>query len=165
MSALVLLRYWREGVMGLLLIACGLLWANGKGESLRADKWEARALAERSASDAFAARVKATAEEFTRKATQLARDVETKQNQISQEASRDYQARLAALRAHHNRLLANAARGANPGSAGEGDLPGTSTSPSGLDAAASDYAFRCEADAVQLKALQDWVRAQGMAPR
>jgi hypothetical protein len=37
---MMLLRYWREGALALLCIACLIFWLIAKGEARRADKWQ-----------------------------------------------------------------------------------------------------------------------------
>lgn len=122
---------------------------------------------ERQAHVLFAERVRATSEGIARRAAELARRVEASQSRISQEASDDYQTRLARLRADFdNRLRAEAARRARAGGGGDA-VPGLPDPPGGPDGAASpaEFEFSCRANTIQLEGLQDWVRRQGAVAR
>lgn len=141
---------------------CLFLYISLLGEQRHSAKLETRLVQTQAEYDQFALKVKAKADEFTAKATQLARETETRQNEISQEVSRDYQTRLADLRARYNRLRSEA--GANPRSPGKDDLSGASPSPIGPDAGSPPDLYACEANTLQLEMLQKWIRDQGMAP-
>lgn len=97
-----------------------------------------------------------------------AKAVETQQTQIGQESSRDYQAELARVRADYAERLRRASA-ANSGGGGKPSVPGASAGSSGSDAAAaqgglpSPDALTATEQALQLQALQDWARKEGLA--
>ena len=99
-----------------------------------------------------------------------ARDTEQQQTKVSDDASTDYQRQLADLRARYQRLLADAAPADPRGGAGAG-LPGLPDAAGRPDAAAAqDGLPRADAliaseQALQLQALQGWVRAQAAIDR
>jgi hypothetical protein len=98
-----------------------------------------------------------------------AREVEGRQNTIGQESSRDYQAELARVRADYAERLRRAASAANPGGRGNAPVSRPAASASGLDAAAaqgelpSEDALTATEQALQLGAIQDWARKEGLA--
>jgi hypothetical protein len=100
-----------------------------------------------------------------------AREVESHQNVISQESSHDYQAELARVRADFAERLrrARSAAGTDQGRSGKPSVPGIAPSADGPDAAATEDglplpdALIATEQAIQLQALQGWVKAQGMA--
>lgn len=95
--------------------------------------------------------------------------VESRQNAISQESSNDYQAAIAAARARAGRVRPHSSAGTNQGRGGNPAVPGASASANGPDAAAAqaglppDDALIATEQAIQLKALQDWARKEGLA--
>lgn len=121
--------------------------------------------AETARSAEFAARVSAAARSFQAQFQIAARDVERRQTQISQEVSRDYQNRIAELRARYAGVVRRGQGGAGAGGAGGPiGLPAPGQ-PAGRpdDAAAAlarEFVFNCRANAIQLEALQEWVRRQ-----
>lgn len=138
------------------LIAAFLAWV-WRIDSLRA-AYKRDLVAERASSALFAAKVTATSNEITRKATESARRVETVQAIKGQEISSAYQADLAALRARYDRLR-NKTSGTNPGGS-DASVPVVPNSPTGTDGATAPApvnAFNAEANSIQLRALQSWV--------
>jgi hypothetical protein len=97
-----------------------------------------------------------------------AKEVETRQNTISQESSNDYQAELARVRADYAERLRRASA-ANSGGSGKPSVPGAAPSASGPDAAPAQGglpapdALTATEQALQLKAIQDWARKVGLA--
>ena len=167
--ALFLRRNW-QAALGLLFAAvlAGLL------ASRTHQRDEARAALEREhqARILFAERVRAAAERIRADFTASARRVERQQDQISQETSHDYQARISDLRRRLSalQLRPGPAGGADPGSAGRPHLPALPASARGADGAADadrlSLAERllCSEQSVRLDALQRWVRAQAALP-
>jgi hypothetical protein len=98
-----------------------------------------------------------------------AKEVESRQTTIGQESSRDYQAELARVRADYAERLRRAASAANPGGRGNAPVSRPAASASGPDAAASknglpsEDALTATEQAIQLEALQDWARKEGLA--
>lgn len=90
--------------------------------------------------------------------------VEREQKEITDAVSTDYQAKLAALRVRYDSMLAKAP--ANPRGGGIARVPETSPAAGRPDAAAADHGFSLDArliaseQALQLQALQEWVRQQ-----
>ena len=93
-----------------------------------------------------------------------ARDQEAEATRITNEVSYDYNARIAALRARYDSMLAKART--DQGSAGAIDLPGVPNASSGPDAAACQVGLSAEdgliasIQAEQLFGLQTWVERQ-----
>jgi len=96
-----------------------------------------------------------------------ARTVETKQREITDASSSDYQRQLADLRARYDRLRAEAAADSR-GGAGT-DMPGVSDATSRPDATAPQIglpdALIASEQALQLQALQGWIAAQTKVDR
>lgn len=162
-----LMRNWQAvaGIVTAAVLAILLAIRTDQRDDLRAalDR-------ERQAQILFAERVRATSEGIARRAAELARRVEASQSRISQEASDDYQTRLARLRADFDsRLRAEAARRAGAGGGGDAvsGLPDPAGGPDGAAAPAGPAAFEfaCRANTIQLEGLQDWVRRQGAVER
>ena len=155
---LFLARHW-QAVAGLAVAALlAALLAIRTGER---DDARAALAAERQAHVLFAERVRARAEQIRADFTAYARRVERDRNRITQEVSNDYQTRLAALRADHDRRLRAAPPRAHPGGARRPDLPGLPGAAGRPDAAAPPVdEFACRANSLQLDFLQRWVREQ-----
>jgi len=153
--------YWKEFAIGGVILALAFgFWL--RGVQLDAEKAAhklTKAAFEQQVSDYRAAYDKARAD-----AVEAARKVETEQERITHEVSADYQARLADVRARYSRLLAEAR--ADSSHAGEADLPGVPNTASGADDPASHCGLSLETrlvaseQAIQLQALQDWLRGQ-----
>lgn len=154
-------RYWREALFIAVVIPLAFgFWL--RGERLDAEKAAhklTRAAFEQQVSDYRAAYDKARADALT-----AARKVETEQERITHEVSADYQARLADVRARYSRLLAEA--NADSRDAEKTDLPGVPDASSGANDPAAYCGFSLETrlvaseQAIQLQALQDWLRGQ-----
>jgi len=97
-------------------------------------------------------------------AIEAARNQEVAATRITQDVSDEYQARIAALRARYDGLLAKAR--ADQGGSRETDVPGVPDAASGPDAATCEAGFPAEdaliasIQAEQLVGLQEWVRQQ-----
>jgi hypothetical protein len=98
--------------------------------------------------------------------------VERAQSSVSQETDRDYQAQLAALRRRYDALrLRTGAAQANPGGGGGAPMPGVPSPAGRADAAAAqdglppEDALIASEQALQLEALQSWVRGQAAVER
>jgi hypothetical protein len=164
---LMLLRFWREGVMVALVLALGLALLAKAGESRRADKWQARARAEIAAHKLTIAHVRAAAEKARADDAAHARRVERDQSKVSEEVSRDYQKDLADLRRRYDALRVRLGKTqANPGGTGSAPLPCLPGAAGGPDGAAcqeglpSEDALIASEIALRLEALQRWVTGQ-----
>jgi len=154
-------RYWREALFVAFVIPLAFVcWV--RGEQLDAEKAAHKlttAAFKQQVSDYRAAYNKARAD-----ALAAARDVETQQERITHEVSADYQARLADVRARYSRLLAQA--NADSRDTGASDLPGVSDTAGGADEGSAYCGLSLETrlvaseQALQLQALQDWLRGQ-----
>lgn len=170
---------WREGLMVLLLLASASGWlgkimADRKAEALQARVALATSTLERERKAFAAAAALARAQD----AANAAR-VERDQIGISQEVENAYQKELAELRRRHAALRLRAdpagadsggrggasmpalphAAGEPDGAAGKAGLPADGSEPARSDALiASEQALR-------LRALQEWVRAQSQVER
>lgn len=136
------------------------------------DTANARAEAAEAREIAFAARVKAKAEEISRRFADYSRRVEADQNRVSQEVSRDYQIRLAELRAYYDRLLRERANGAGSGRPGATpglprlpDAPGGTDGAAGADGLSLAERLLASEQALRLQFLQQWVREQAAVVR
>jgi hypothetical protein len=98
-----------------------------------------------------------------------AKEVESRQTTIGQESSRDYQAELARVRADYAERLRRAASAANPGGRGNAPMSRPASSAGGPDAAPtqgelpSPDALTATEQAIQLQAIQNWARKEGLA--
>lgn len=154
------------GIIGLLLIFVAIQTYRVSTAQRGEERAVAALKAERAAHVLFAERVRAKAEEISRRFADNARRVEADQERVSQEVSRDYQIRLAALRAEYERRLRHSPGGANPG--GARPAPGVPAVPGpagGADGAAAAFDFACRANTLTLEFLQEWVRRQVAVPR
>lgn len=161
-AALALLRYWREGLCAVLALLLGAQTLRLSSANHTIERRDATIAAERASSRLFAERVRATAEALRARAAERNVRIEHEQNRISNEVSHDYETRLADLRRRYDaeRLRPNSARGTNPGSGGNPvpGSPGSASIPDGATASGTIDGFACEANSLQLGALQDWVR-------
>jgi hypothetical protein len=164
---IALLRFWKQGLLGLLLLAFALMWASKAAIERQNGKLKQQ-LAE-------ASRMIVRIEEQVRARTEQARmqdlanaaQAERHQQEISREIANDYQTRLGDLRRRYDaiRMRTGEAR-ADPGSRGNPDLPGVSPAAAGTDAPSGENglppadALIASEQALQLKALQEWVRGQ-----
>ena len=164
---LILFRFWREGMVALLILACGAqeLRVRGLKNHLQASRQQARA--EKAAHELTIANVRAAAEKARADDAAHARRVERHQNHVSEEVSRDYQDQLVDLRRRYDALRVRLGKApANPGGAGVAAVPGLSDSSAGSDGAAgqdglpAEEALAASEIALRLKALQEWVTGQ-----
>ncbi len=120
--------------------------------------------AEKTAHLGTIANYRSAAHEAARKDAENVLRVKGEQAKITEDVSHDYQIALADLRARYDRL--RAAPRANTGSSGATGLPTIPSSTSGLDGGtdqagfSAQDAFIASAQALQLQALQAWVKAQ-----
>ncbi len=153
-----LMRNWQAvlGAAAVALLAVLLAIRTGQRDDARAALER-----ERLEHKLFAERVRAKAEEIRARFIDHARRVERNQNRVTQEVSREYQERLAALRADYERRL-RASGGANPGGPGRPQVPGLPDAPGRPDGAApaARFEFACRANSLQLEYLQAWLRQQ-----
>ena len=164
---MMLLRFWREGMIALLLLACGAQELRVRG--LRSDLQEARQQVrdEKAAHELTIANVRAAAEKARADDAAHARRVERDQNHVSEEVSRDYQDQLVDLRRRYDALRVRLGKTpADPGSAEGEAVPGLSGPSPGSDGAAgqdglpAEDALIASEIALRLKALQDWIKGQ-----
>lgn len=98
-----------------------------------------------------------------------AREVETKQQEITANVSTDYQQQLASLRARYDSLRASpAAHLGRGGTAGVPEVPdaaGRSDGAAAQDGLPAPDALIASEQALQLQALQGWVAGQGKVER
>jgi len=119
---------------------------------------------------AFAHQVAATSQRIRADMLANARRVETAQNAITEEVTRDYEARIADLRRRAERLRQARAPAAGPGGGGA-SLPGAGSAAGGPDGGAADNGLSLEQrivateQAIQLDELQRWIRRQLAVPR
>jgi hypothetical protein len=153
-----LMRNWQAVLGGLAVVLLAALLAIRTGQR---DDARAALERERLEHNLFAERVRAKAEEITRRFIEHARRVERDQNRVTQEVSREYQARLAALRADYE-LRLRPSPGPGPGGPGRPQVPGLPDAPGRPDGAApaAGFEFACRANSLQLEYLQAWIRQQ-----
>ncbi len=164
---LVMLGFWREGIIALLVLACGAqeLRVRGMKSDLQESRQQTRG--EKAAHKLTIANVRAAAEKARADDAAHARRVERNQNNVSEEVSRDYQEQLVDLRRRYHALRVRLGKTpANPGGAGGEAVPGLPGSSTGSDGAAgqnglpAEDAFTASEIASRLKALQGWIRGQ-----
>jgi hypothetical protein len=176
MGLLGLLGRGREAAIGMLLIALALLWI-GKAITERQNGRLKAALAEAGRTiERERAEVRAKTELARAQDAARAAQAERHQAKISQEVQSDYQTRLKDLRRRYDalRLRAAGAAGADRGGGGAAPMPGVSAATRGADVAAGEdrlpagvwgelsveETLIATRQALQLQALQDWVRRQ-----
>jgi len=165
---LALVRHWRDATILGLVAAIALIWlaktaAERRGERLDARLAEMQILIERERDQVRARTAIARAEDAARAAR-----IERDQSRISEEVSNAYQAQLADLRRRYDavRLHAAGAAAAASGGGGIAPMPRLSDAADRIDGAAAqdrlppEDALIASEQALQLKALQDWVRDQ-----
>lgn len=164
---LMLLRFWREGSIALLLLACGAQQLRVGGLKLDLQESRQQVRDEKAAHRLTVAKVRAAAEKARADDAAHARRVERDQNIISEEVSRDYQDQLADLRRRYHALRVQLGKSpANPGGGGGAPVSGLPGPSGGSDGAAGQDGLPAEdaliaSDiALRLKALQLWVRGQ-----
>ena len=164
---LTLLRFWREGVVALLVLACAAqeLRVRGLKSDLRLSRQQVSD--EKAAHRLTIANVRAAAEKARADDAAHARRVERDQTNVSEEVSRDYQDQLVDLRRRYNALRLRLGKApADPGGAGGAAVPGLSGSSARSDGAAgqdglpAEDALAASEIALRLKALQLWVTGQ-----
>ena len=173
-----LVRLWREGLIGLLLVALAVAWLSRNAAEHRSTALRAQMAAIRLQLEHERDAVRrATALAQARDAANAAR-AERDQIRVSQEVNDAYHAQLADLRRRHDALrVRSGATGADSGGGAVAPVPGIPDSPGGTDDPAGEAGLPTtggtgleEADALiaseqalRLKALQEWVRRQSRA--
>ena len=151
------------GLSAVLLVVIGVLWLLYGAEKRHSQKEEA-------AYAQFVADVKAKTELARISDAANKARVERDQIQVTQEISSDYQNDLAALRRRYDERLRLNAK-ANPGSGRSPSVPGVPGAAVRPDETSGEAglpladALIASEQAVQLKALQEWVRGQASVPR
>ncbi len=153
-----LMRNWQAVLGGLAVVALAALLAIRTGQR---DDARTALERERLEHNLFAERVRAKAEEIRARFIELARRVERNHNHVTQEVSREYLARLAALRADYERRL-RPSDGQGAGGPGRPQVPGLPDAPGRPDGAApaAEFEYACRANSLQLEYLQAWLRQQ-----
>jgi len=164
---LMLLRFWREGIIALLVLACAaqLLRVRGLKSDLQESRQHTRD--EKAAHKLTIANVMAAAEKARADDAAHARRVERDQTNVSEEVSRDYQEQLVDLRRRYDALRVRPGKtAADPGGAAGETMPGLPGSSARSDGAAgqdgllAEDALAASEIALRLKALQDWIAGQ-----
>jgi hypothetical protein len=162
----LIVRRWREiAVGGALITLAAVCWYRGE----RIETLEAKLAAEQSRFDQQVSDYRAAYQTAVANAHAAARFVEVQQERITHEVSADYQVRIADVRARYQRLLTEAKAGS--GGAGEADMSGLPGTTSGSDAGPAycglpaERALIATEQALQLSALQAWVRGQAGVDR
>lgn len=170
-----LIRLWREGLIGLLLVALAGAWLSRNAAEHRSTALRAQMAAIRLQLEHEREAVRrATALAQAQDAANSAR-AERDQIRISQEVNDAYLVQLADLRRRHDALrVRSGAAGADSGGGADAPVPNVSNSPGGTDDPAGEAGLspargigfgRADAliaseQALRLKALQEWVRGQ-----
>lgn len=162
-AAAFLARYWKPllGAGIILALIVALLIARSD-----ARHWQKRQEATQAAFDKTVADYRAAAEKARAADLANAARVKAEQQQITQEVSHDYEARLADARARADALRVSlAAAQAHPRSPGAAQLPAIPASPGGTAEAPADgfsIADRLKAteQGIQLDELISWVERQ-----
>lgn len=168
MSALVLWRLakpflpWIGGALALFAV---VLWIDHRGYQRGLHKRDAELAAfQRTVADVRAKTAQALADVARNKAR-----VEADQQKVTDDVSTDYQRQLAALRARYDGLrTASQAHPRSGGAASMPGVPGPAGGPdegTGQDRLPAPDALIASEQALQLVALQDWLRAQQKVER
>jgi hypothetical protein len=164
---LMLLRFWREGMVALLVLACGAQELRVRGLKFELQESRQQTRDEKAAHRLTITNVKAAAEKARADDAAHARRVERDQTIVSEEVSRDYQDQLVDLRSRYDALRVRLGKTpTNSGSSGGEAVPGLSGSSARSDGAAgqdglpSEDALAASEIALRLKALQDWMIGQ-----
>lgn len=165
------LKHWRSILSGLGFLILGIMLLSARADSRHwhkeSDRYAGLYHAEQVAHKATVANYLAAAELARAQDQANKARVERDQAVISQEVSHDYQERLAALRARYDALRVRGQRSeaaADPGASGDAAMPEAGPAPGGPDGTAALDPFACEANTLQLDALQTWVRQQAAVP-
>jgi hypothetical protein len=167
MSLIGIVRWWRESLIGALLIAIGMLWlgramTEQQNDKLKTALQEANLTIDRERATVVNRTAQARAED----AAHAAR-VERDQDQVSMEVSDDYQRQVADLRRRYDALRMHTAAAAADRSGGTGtavpeipDAASDTDGPAREDGLPPDDALIASEQALRLQALQQWVRGQ-----
>lgn len=164
------LAHWRLILSGLAFAALGFMLVSARSDAKhwheQADRYEALYHSEQLALKATEANYRAAAKQAEAEDAANKARVERDQTQISQEVSHDYQTRLAALHARYDalRVRGSGAPAADPGGSGTADMPEASGPAGRFDGAGPLDPFACEANTLQLSALQQWIKQQSAVP-
>ena len=173
-----LVRVWREGLIGLLLVALAGAWLSRNAAEHRSTALRAQMAATRQQLEHEREAVRRTTALAQAQDAAKAARAERDQIRVSQEVNDAYLAQLADLRRRHDALrVRSGAAGADSGGGADAPVPGVSDSPGGTDDPAGEAGLSStggtgleEADALiaseqalRLKALQEWVRRQSRA--
>lgn len=156
----IIRRFWPA----IPILALGVMFLMWRGAEREADRYEALAASERAAHAQTVTNYRLAAKAAQEAAQANVERVEAEQERITANVTESYRALVADARNRY-RLLASTAA-ANSGSADATHLPSTGTTPSGTDGAAAhsglpaDAALIATEQALQLLALQEWVRQQ-----
>ena len=161
-----------KGIAGIAVALClSLLLLVQKAETRR---WRERSIqqaklyrAEQSAHAGTIANYRAAADAARSADKANAERVAAEQREINERTSHDFEVRLAAARAHADRLRGRQGGAADPGGGGGAPVPGLSAAPAAIAQGPgegrlphSDRLLATE-QAIQLDELIKWVRAQG----
>lgn len=155
------LAFWREGLIGALLIALAIALGVARHNDARADKWQQRAFEEAAAHKQTVANYRQAAELARAQDAANKARVEAEQERITRAISSDYSKRLADLRAHYERLRTGAT-GADPGAPGGQTVPRPPGAPSGTSGdggsalVSSSDQLICGINTIKAEAWLDW---------
>ena len=163
----LLRRFWWAIPIIVLLAANSILFLVLNGRTADRDQWRDRAVAEEKAHQQSVTNFRSATAEAQRQAQANVARVKAEQAAITERTKNDYQAQLAAVDARYERVRAQLAA--------RTDLSSTDLAPVSIasDATCRAYAgadcdtllarlMVAEKQAVQLVALQDWVRKQSL---
>lgn len=157
------------GIAAALML--GLLVADRNRWKAKTQLYSALLAGERAAHLSTVANYRAAAERARRADVANAKRVKTEQDAINERTAHDFQTRLAAARAHAERLRREARAETDSRAGGAAPAPGLSASSGGVAEAAGKDGFpRADAliaseQAIQLDELIKWVRRQAAVPQ
>lgn len=161
----LLRAHWKLIGLALLLAVIGVLLLKLEARTADRDKWQTRAVAEEQAHKQTVANYRAASDEAQRQAQANVARVKAAQAAITERTVNDYQARLAAVDARYERVRRQIATQAHLSSSDPAPMSiATDATCRAYAAADCDTLLSrlmvAEKQAVQLIALQSWVRDQ-----
>lgn len=156
-------RNWRWMLPALAFVGLGLALVLAKAD---ARHWRKVAASEKLAHQLTVSNYRAAAETARRKDAENVIRVQREQAKITEDVTNDYEARLADARRRADALRLPLAASGNSRGPGAAKLPAISDPAGKADGSAAEDGFSvadrliATEQAIQLSALQDWVRAQ-----
>jgi hypothetical protein len=161
MNPLILIRFWREGIIGALLLVVGVQHFALAGEKRHSAKVETRLVQTQAAYDQFAANVRAAQEKAAADNKAHVEAVTRQQEQITSKVESDYASKIADLRRRYDAVrLHTGTATADSGAAGSTGVSGIPEASSGAAEGTAPDSLACALNTEQLRSLIDWNKEQ-----